>query len=259
MKKLVTYFWYFIEYLKHRDLLSVFASVNYLLFKKSHSTDRIITSSIGRFFCRKNTNDFQFANYRYEWGVKKYILQHCDDYSLFIDGGACVGDYCILMAKKSLRCIAFEPVPSNFETLKRNIELNELTEAVQIFPLGLGAADSKANFIFNPVNTGASYKNDEGVSGGFVADIRTLDSMMEDMKIKSDERILLKLDVEGMEAEVFEGAASFIRSYQDLLIIFEDKHAGKELTIKELEKHAHFEYGIVDEFNMFARKVHINS
>jgi len=36
LTKLNTYFWYLYEYMKHGDFLSVYASVNYLIFKKSH-------------------------------------------------------------------------------------------------------------------------------------------------------------------------------------------------------------------------------
>ena len=86
MNKLYTYFMYFLEYLKHKDILSIIASVNYLLFKKSLRTDRIIKSSIGTFFCRRNTNDFQFANYHYEWGVKKFILKRAKEFTFYIDG-----------------------------------------------------------------------------------------------------------------------------------------------------------------------------
>lgn len=121
MKKISTYFRYLMEYLKHGDFLSVVASVKYLIFKKSNRKDRIIQTSIVKFFCRKNTNDFQFANYRYEWGVKKFILDHIPEYSVFIDGGACIGDYCILLSKCNTRCIAVEPIADNYSVLVKNL------------------------------------------------------------------------------------------------------------------------------------------
>jgi hypothetical protein len=99
LTKLNTYFWYLYEYMKHGDFLSVYASVNYLIFKKSHKKDRIIQTSVGKFFCRKNTNDFQFANFRYEWGVKNFILNQINEYSVFIDSGSCIGEYSILLSK----------------------------------------------------------------------------------------------------------------------------------------------------------------
>ncbi|MEI7662523.1 MAG: hypothetical protein WCK34_10005, partial [Bacteroidota bacterium] len=74
MKKLKTYSRYFFDYLKHGDFLSIVASIRYLVNKTSHKNDRIIRTSIGKFYCRKNTNDFQFANWGYEWGVKQFLL-----------------------------------------------------------------------------------------------------------------------------------------------------------------------------------------
>ncbi len=138
MKKLNTYFWYFLEYLKNWDFPSIIAAVNYLIFRKTHKQDRIIQSSMGVFFCRKNTNDFQFANFRYEWAVKKFIHDHIHEYSVFIDGGACIGDYCILLSKYNTRCIAIEPIADNYSVLVKNLELNNLTDKVMAFQVGLG-------------------------------------------------------------------------------------------------------------------------
>jgi hypothetical protein len=121
-----TYFWYFYEYIKNGDFRSVYASAKYILFKKSINKDRTIQTSIGKFFCRKNTNDFQFANLRYEWGVKRFILNHIHEYSVFIDAGACTGDFAILVTSYNIRCIAFEPITANYEILINNLELNNM-------------------------------------------------------------------------------------------------------------------------------------
>lgn len=255
MKKPITYFLYFIEYLKHGDFTSLLAAAKYLIQKKSHSRDRIIQSSIGKFFCRKNTNDFQFANYYYEWGVKKYILDHKNEYTTFIDGGACVGDYCILLSKFNMQCIAFEPVLNNFEVLEKNLELNNLTAKVKAFPIGLGARNAKNRFVFNPVNTGASHSADIAETEDFLVEIRTFDSFLEELNLGKEQNILFKLDIEGMEAEAIQGAEYFIRDYPNITFIIEDKHTGKDSIEEILCKFATFEFGLVDEFNIYAKKV----
>ena len=66
MTKVLTYLRYLTDYLKHGDFLSVLSAFKYILTGTSHKKDRIIITSIGMFFRRKNTNDFQFANYYYE-------------------------------------------------------------------------------------------------------------------------------------------------------------------------------------------------
>jgi len=254
MKKITTYLLYLLDYLKFGDFKSIISSVKYLTNKTSHSSDRIIHTSIGTFFCRKNTNDFQFANYYYEWGVKKFIRDHINDYTVFIDGGACTGDYSILLAKKNLRCIAFEPLALNYNNIVKNLELNNLTGKVQVYQVGLGNENTQARFNFNPVNTGASYIDRDNDSANLLSPIRTFDSMLSELKIGKEEKILFKLDVEGMEPQALQGSVDFIRQYPNITFVLEDKHTGQHPIRTILTKTAEFEFGTVDEFNIYARK-----
>ena len=255
MKKLKTYSLYFFEYLKHGDLISIIASIRYLLFRTSHKNDRVINTSIGKFFCRKNTNDFQFANYRYEWGVKKFLLANKDNFSVFIDGGACTGEYCILLTKFGIRCIAFEPVIPNYDALVKNLELNNISSQVSTFPFGLGDREMQAPFYFNPVNTGASHIILDGSRPDMHVQIRTMDSLITQLGFKPEDHIMVKLDVESMEPEAIRGASDFIRKFPNLTIVAEDKHS-KDTVIKQaLNSLAVFEFGKVDAFNISAKKI----
>lgn len=255
MNKIQIYIRYFHEYWKNGDLISILASLKYLLFKKSHSNDRIIRTSIGRFFCRQHTNDFQFANLIYEWSVKEFLFRNISEYSVFIDGGACIGDYSILLTKHNLRCIAFEPMPSNFTAMLRNFELNGLERKVTVFPYALGDYNGIARFHFNPINTGASGIDRNNHPKSIEAEVRTLDSLLENMNISLEDRILIKLDAEGMEPEALRGAKEFIQRYPEMTFVIEDKFSGREQLTSILDKMAVFEYGKVDEYNMFARKL----
>ncbi|MCX6306809.1 MAG: FkbM family methyltransferase [Bacteroidetes bacterium] len=255
IKHLVTYFRYFFEYLKHGDFMSVIYSIKYMLFRTSHGKDRIIKTTIGIFFCRKNTNDFQFANYKYEWGVKKYLLENLDSYSVFIDGGACVGDYSILLARHNKRCIAFEPVTENFKVLVKNMELNIFARNGVAIPYGLGDRNYTADFVFNPVNTGASHLAQEGDLANCQVEIRTFDSILPSLNIAQEDHILVKLDLESMELEALRGAETFIRQYPNITFVIEDRYIRQEFINNELSKLATFEFGIVDEFNIFAKKI----
>ena len=255
MKKLLIYFWYLFEYLKHGDFRSIIAAINYLLFRKSHQKDRIIQTSTGKYYCRKNTNDFQFANFRYEWGVKKFILDRLTDFSVFIDGGACTGEYGVWLSQQNTRCIAFEPVQNNYEIILKNLELNRLGNRVEAFPFGLGDRNMQVNFAFDPVNTGSSHMTSNAEVSQFTSEIRTFDSFLPELNFKVDDRILFKLDVEGMEAEAINGAADFIRKFPNILFILEVKHSGKQRVIDTLNSLAEFEIGDVDEYNIFAKKI----
>ncbi|MEI6059084.1 MAG: FkbM family methyltransferase [Bacteroidota bacterium] len=255
MKKIITYWRYLFEYLRYGDFISVISAIKYVKNRASHSSDRIIKTSVGIFFCRKNTNDFQFANYYYEWNVKKFILDHIREYKVFIDGGSCIGSYSILLSKFNIRCIAFEPIAENFSALLRNLELNKLSDKVDAYQFGLGNEKKQASFKFNAVNTGASFFDKEGGSFSFQCQIRTFDSLVEELKLERNEKILFKLDLEGMETEALQGAADFIRQYANITFIIEYKHSGIDNVITLLNTLADFEIGIVDQYNIYARKI----
>lgn len=256
MNKMKTYLGYLFEYLKHGDFLSVIASFNYLIRKKSHGNERIIQSRIGKFFCRPNTNDFQFANYKYEWAVKKFILKQISNFNIFIDAGACVGTYSILAEKKGVRCFAFEPVSDNYRILNTNLKLNHLQNVIQIFPFGLGDSNKRVKFAINPVNTGASHICDDSTSQYTEqVEIRIFDSLLAQIGLKISDQILFKLDVEGMEMEALKGASDFIKRYPNILFIIETKHSDRNQIIKLLGSMAVFETGIIDSYNIFARKI----
>jgi len=254
-KKLITYYRYFYEYVKHGDLLSIIASLRYLINRTSHKKDRIIQTSIGTFFCRKNTNDFQYSNYRYEWGVKQFLLDNIKNYNVFIDGGACVGEYCILLTKLGISCIAFEPVIANYKVLTKNLELNNMSDKVLAFSIGLGDREMQAPFYFNPINTGASHIITDGRPADCFVEIRTFDSLLPRLGLKSEDRILCKLDIESMEPDAIRGAAGFIRNFPNITFVAEGKHSGDDIIKKELTAITGFEFGIVDPYNIYAKKI----
>lgn len=257
LRKINTYFWYFIEYMKHGDLRSIIASVRYLINEKSHSKDRIVQTSLGKFFCRKNTNDFQFANHRYEWGVKRFFLDHIQEYSLFVDAGSCIGIYAILSTKYNLPCIAIEPVAANFDVLMKNLELNQMTGKVRAYQLGLGNEHKVVSFNFDQVNTGASRIDNNSSTGNCQVELQTFDSLLPELNINKLDNILFKLDVEGMEIQALKGAVNFVRQYPDITFIVEDKISGLDKIKSLLNEQGNFEYGRIDQYNIFARKVKI--
>lgn len=258
MKKVIIYLRYFFEYMKFGDIVSIAASIKYIINRTSHKEDRIIRTSVGTFFCRKNTNDFQFANYAYEWSVKRFILDRVSSYSVFIDAGSCVGDYSILLSQRGLRCFAFEPVADTYDVLVKNIEINNLSSTIQPFPFGLGELSNPERFIFNSINTGDSHIVRDGNPGNREVMIRTFDSVLESLNLKNDDKILFKLDVEGMEREALCGAVKFIQSHPEITFVIENTHTSHKIIEDTLSDLALFEFGVVDKYNIYAQKIKNN-
>jgi hypothetical protein len=45
---------------------------------------------------------------------------------------------------------------------------------------------------------------------------------------KDSDRILIKIDMEGMETEMLDGAAGFLRKFKNLTLIIEEKLSGED-------------------------------
>jgi FkbM family methyltransferase len=255
MNKIIIFFRYFKDFIKHHEFIFVFTSIKYQLFKKTSQHNRLYRSSLGLFISRKNSIDFQFANYAYEWNVKKFILDNYKEYTTFIDIGSHIGTYCFLLAPKGLRCFAFEPTKENFRALHINILLNKLENQITAFNIGLGSENTNEDFIFEEINTGASHRaNHENGKNHETVIIRTFDSIYANFNIDVNEKILIKIDVEGMEAEVIKGATQFLSKYPNLLIVMESIHSGENNLKNKLLEIGDFEFFKVDSFNMAAKK-----
>ena len=256
--KIQIYWWYFWEYLRFVDFASIRQALQYAIWGKCHSEDRVVHSRMGTFACRKNTTDFMYANYNYERKVKKFIHKHIKEYNTFLDVGACIGDYSIWMAKQGYKCLTFEPVPANYEILQKNIQLNALSEQVHSFPWGLGTRQETVNFEVRPHNKGASkvvrVSENTVVMEQNQGAIHSLDGTLNELPLNKNDRVLMKLDVEGMEGDVLKGAAEFIKNCPQLMIIIEATISDQSTIIKLLNQWGDFHYQAIDQHNFAAIK-----
>ena len=122
--------------------------------------------------------------------------------STVCDCGAYIGNHSVFFGKicKARHIYAFEPSEEAFRILTRNIDLNDLTRVISAFEVALGSENGLAElFIRDRNNLGATYTMNS--KEGRVP-VRRLDDM-----IPSDEKVdFIKIDVEGAEYELLEGA-----------------------------------------------------
>ena len=263
MKKIITFIRYVKDYLKFGEYYFLWTSIQYVLFKKINPKQRIYKSSLGTFLTRKGTLDFQFANYAYEWSVKKFFLQNYQPYNVFLDIGSNIGTYCFLMAPKGLPCYAFEPVKENFEALMTNIRLNKLEDKIHPFPFGLGSEIMDADFIFEPMNTGASHlakfhsyvENKGEIGQQEKVKIKTLDSLLDQLQLKKEDKVLLKIDAEGMELDIIKGGIKFISNQPEFLMIMEKSHSDFDKIQELFAQICKVSYQQIDEENVAIIKI----
>lgn len=117
------------------------------------------------------------------------------------------------------KVLAIEPHPENFKILQRNIELNNLKN---VTTLNLACSNKKGNlqlFLDEDGTGGHSTIKPKKIKAGnnkIWVKAETLDTIIKKEKIKKVD--LVKIDVEGAEAEVLEGATKTLKKYHPKII-----------------------------------------
>ena len=163
-----------------------------------------------------------------------------------IDAGAFIGTHSTYFAKFCglSPVVAFEANPNTFPLLKHNIAANYLTETVIPISKALGANPGYA------VVDCAQTDNRGGTSVSFVAEERkdsvevsTLDVEVQALSERVSNVALIKIDVEGAELAVLEGAMKTISAYRPVLCIEVHTLANLRKVISVLR---HEDYWIID-------------
>jgi FkbM family methyltransferase len=147
----------------------------------------------------------------HEPGLTKFLLDKflksgpCN----FLDVGANLGYFSCLLGKlagDSGKVVSIEPEPNNFKLLQRNLRNNGLKNvAAHNCAVGAEAGTAKMG-IYKAANRGRHSLVDLESCEKFIeVPVRRLDDLLKDAGVESWD--LMKLDVEGYEWFVFEGAA----------------------------------------------------
>jgi len=137
---------------------------------------------------------------------------------LFLDVGAYSG-LCSLIAARTnpqLKAIAYDIVPENYLLLARNIIENNVVAQVEPRLRGLGAETGTLTL---PVNFGAaSHPTSISLGSKFTNGASIPVVTLDDDIIVKNERILIKIDVEGFEDQVLKGAQRLLRQSRPHII-----------------------------------------
>jgi FkbM family methyltransferase len=141
-----------------------------------------------------------------------------------LDVGAHVGLFSLLAAHANPqgRVFAFEPHPTAFERLGRNVELNGLANIERV-RAAAGASDGEADFYFGetdaiPGSSSLSHAFMEGVPNVRRASVqvRSLDAFLAERAVGALD--LMKLDTETTEPDVLRGCRESIARFRPAII-----------------------------------------
>jgi FkbM family methyltransferase len=150
----------------------------------------------------------------YRFGLKKRLLEVGKSYfvnlvdfrpgDLVIDCGANYGDLFSYLKKQGIDVsyIAFEPGPEEFSVLKKNVNSGK------IFETALSNREGTSRFFLNSSSADSSLIEPVASSGHIDVVVSTLTKVFSDLELQGCR--LLKLEAEGFEPEILEGARQVI-------------------------------------------------
>jgi FkbM family methyltransferase len=180
-----------------------------------------------------------------------WIEQSIRPGDVFYDIGANVGPYSLIAAKATgngARIFAFEPAPSSFRDLSRNILLNGCEESVVPVPLALWSHTGLIAMTFRSLSAGAA-KHRLGSNlrprkplTEAVVGIR-LDDVVERLDLPMPNHA--KIDVDGYELEVLQGAERTLAraEWRSIIIELDQEETDRNRAIKTLLASAGFDSG----------------
>jgi FkbM family methyltransferase len=133
-----------------------------------------------------------------------------------LDVGANIGNHSLFLAQYFSKVYAIEPNPRVFQVLTLNAELSD-----NITPLNLAISNKSGviNLHIPPNHLGGARVSSGEDESGVEVQCVTVDSLLGDI----DNVTLLKIDVEGHELEVAQGAETLLHQQQPLVVF--EQHA----------------------------------
>ncbi len=177
--------------------------------------------------------------------VQRLLAEFLAPGATALDVGANVGFLSVIAARLaggSGRVIAFEPLEENCRRIRHNAALN--ADAAGFAPItvrceALGAADGSAAFQLSEVSTWGRLES-TGQTPGRPAGVRevpvrSLDSLLAEGVFGTPPALrLLKIDVEGAEADVLRGGRTLLADLRPVLLI--ELHGTNAAVMRELDR-----------------------
>lgn len=164
-----------------------------------------------------------------EFAEMAYLVHVLGRDDLFVDVGANVGSYTILAcAAVGARGCSIEPVPATYKRLIENIRINHLENTVDCHNIGIGSEPGTVRFSSDMDVGNRALAQGEYRAGGISVPVSTLDALLWEQT-----PALIKIDVEGYETAVLDGADETLRRQTLHSVIMEINGSGAKYGFDE--------------------------
>lgn len=146
----------------------------------------------------------------YELPIQEALRRELSPGQTFFDVGANAGFFTLVAARlvgAQGKCVAFDPLPGNTESIREQVELNSLSHCV-VVPEAVGERPGTATFSFASAGDSQAHLGEGRRQGEQAIEVKvtTLDVAM----AQHGAPHFVKLDVEGAEAQVLNGATQVL-------------------------------------------------
>ncbi|RDC56210.1 FkbM family methyltransferase [Pedobacter chinensis] len=170
----------------------------------------------------------------HEFNDMGFLLHFLRNEDTFFDVGANVGAYTLLASGVCRsKTISFEPVPTTYHILKKNINLNKLNDLVTIENKGVGSEEGNLRFTAEEDTTNHVILEDQEHQNSILVPIVFLDNYY-----PANNPALIKIDVEGFETAVLKGADQILNDKALKAIIIELNGSGGRYGYDDNQIHA---------------------
>jgi FkbM family methyltransferase len=149
----------------------------------------------------------------------------------FLDVGANIGYYSLAAAtlNPDVRVVSFEPLPSAFHFLHRNVEINGFTNVTPEL-LALSDAGGETTFFVSRNPKFVDVAHNLASTGALDRDLAARSELVEAIPVRTDtldhyvatrfrEKVdLVKLDAEGSEGRILAGGATVLREHRPIIL-----------------------------------------
>ncbi len=222
------------QYLSHKEIIrNLSNSRKIILFPGS---------VISRMFLYTNIPDKKEIN---------LLRNKIDSKSIFLDVGANIGSYSVLLSDKTKKIYAFEPSPVSNKQCIKNFSLNNINTN-NVCKIAL--SDKKGTFGFTDFG-GASTVNYLTDNSDAIIKVQTdfLDNWIINNIKEKDFNLVIKIDVEGSEEKVIKGASKLFKDRKIKYLVLEVLN-NKSNVLKLLKSYG-YKTALISENNYYAEKI----
>lgn len=188
-------------------------------------TRRGMTGATGNLYCGLH-----------EFEDMAFVLHFLRPGDGFVDVGANIGAYTVLATLAGARTLSFEPVPSSFQALLDNVHLNRMEHQVDTRCEAVGAASGQMRITVDADTTNRVLTADERY-GGSVVNVPQV--ALDQALMNAPAPKLIKIDVEGYEMQVLQGASKVLAHPGVEALIIELNGCGGRYGVEDDDVHSH--------------------